>query len=68
MVRHPRVGDRVRIRYRRGVRKVMPHHDKLGTVEIVAAGGGGPRNHGVRLDGSGVLTVVPAGNLMRDHG
>lgn len=65
MIRHPKIGDQVRIRYRKVVRRVMPHHDKLGVIEIVARGPG-PRNHGVRLR-CGVLTVVPAGNLMRVH-
>lgn len=63
---NPRVGDRCRIRYRKGLRTFMPHHDKLGVIEIV--GRGRPRNHGVRLQWSGILTVVPAGNLQRDHG
>ena len=64
MIRHPRAGDVVRIRYRKGVREIMPHHDQVATVEIVARGPG-PRNHGVRLP-CGTITVVPAGNLMRE--
>lgn len=62
MLSNPKQGDRVEVRYRKGVREHMPHHGKLGTVEIV--GKGRPRNHGVRID-FGELTVIPAGNLFR---
>jgi hypothetical protein len=61
---HPRVGQCVRVRYGKGRRAFMPHHDKLGVVEIVSTGR--PRNHGVRLR-SGLLVVIPAGNIQPER-
>lgn len=60
MISNPRLGQRVQLWYGKPHREVMPHHVRLGTVEIV--GRARPRNHGIRLDG-GPLVVVPAGNL-----
>lgn len=61
-MRNPKAGDRCRLHYRKAMAGFMPHHGKCGTVVIV--GKGRPRNHGVRLDGCGTTTVVPAGNLV----
>ena len=61
MICYPKPGQRVRIRYRAGVREHMPLHDRVGVVVIV--GRGKPRNHGVQVDGC--LYVVPCGNLIR---
>lgn len=65
MMSNPQPGQRCRVRYGKGRRVFMPHHDKLGVIEIV--GRGKPRNHGVRLQWSGLLVVIPAGHLMRVH-
>lgn len=66
MMSNPRPGARCRLHYRRSFAGLMPHHGRTGVVEIVAKGR--PRNHGVRLDGSGTLVVVPAGNLVPVEG
>ena len=62
MMLNPRIGQLVRIRYRKVLRDYMPLHDKVGRVEIVSRGSG-PRNHGVRIDGK--LYGVPCGNLFK---
>lgn len=62
MLANPRVGRRVRIHYRKDVAARMPLHGRTGAV-VVAARGPGPRNHGIELDGGGVVSV-PCGNLM----
>lgn len=60
MISWPKVGQRVQVWYRKEWAWYMPHHGKLGTIEIACRGR--PRNHGVLLD-DGISTVVPAGNL-----
>ena len=40
----------------------MPLHGRFGIVRIVARGGG-PRNHGVEIDGE--IVAVPCGNLRK---
>lgn len=62
MLANPKVGRRVRIHYRKAIAAAMPLHGKAGAV-VVACRGPGPRNHGVELDGGGVVSV-PCGNLM----
>lgn len=63
MIVHPRVGQRVRVHYRKAIAAMMPLHGRTGRVAIKATGPG-PRNHGVELDGGGMV-VVPCGNLMK---
>lgn len=63
MIVNPRIGQRVRIRYRPVLRDFMPLHDECGTVRIRSKGK--PRNHGIEVDG--VLYVVPCGNLMKEQ-
>jgi hypothetical protein len=61
MMLNPRIGQRVRIHYRASLRAIMLFHGRIGTVRIV--GKGRPRNHGIEVDG--VMTVIPAGNLVK---
>lgn len=61
MLLNPRIGQRVKIWYRQGVREHMPLHGKIGQVLIRSRGK--PRNHGVEIGGK--LYVVPCGNLMK---
>lgn len=65
MLSNPRVGDRVRVHYRKRVGNFMPWHGRTGVV--VVPGRAKPRNHLVRID-AGPLVVVPAGNLNPVHG
>jgi hypothetical protein len=58
---NPKLGSKVQVWYRAGLREIMPHHGKIGTVSVVCRGR--PRNHGVLLDG--VIVSVPCGNLRR---
>lgn len=60
MISTPRIGQRVRIYYRRDVAPHMPHHGRTGAVAV--AGRARPRNHAVQLD-DGPIVIVPAGNL-----
>jgi hypothetical protein len=60
MMSHPRIGQPCRLHYRAALRPIAPHHGRIGTV--VAAAGGRPRNHLIRL-ADGTLVVVPAGHL-----
>lgn len=62
MLMHPRIGERVQLWYARRAAAHMPHHGRVGVVQLVARGPG-PRNHGVVV--GGVLLAVPAGNLRR---
>ena len=62
MITHPQIGQRVRLRYRRQLRRLAPYHDAQGVV-IVRARGPGPKNHGVRIGAD--LVCVPCGHLMR---
>lgn len=59
MIVNPRIGQRVQIWYRAGLRDAMPLHGRVGGVEVRSRGR--PRNHGGRV--GGVLYVVPCGNL-----
>lgn len=63
MLVHPRVGQLVRIHYRKDRAGFMPHHGKAARVVVVAKGPG-PRNHGVELR-DGRIVCVPCGNLNR---
>lgn len=65
MMLNPRIGQTVRVRYRRGLRDHMPLHDRIGVVRITSRGPG-PRNHGVEVDGR--LYGVPCGNLFKHTG
>lgn len=65
MLSNPRVGDRVRLHYRKRVGEFMPWHGA--TAVVVVAGRARPRNHLVRID-AGPLVVVPAGNLNPEGG
>lgn len=67
MIVHPRMGQRVRIHYRKSIAALMPLHGRTGRV-VVRSKGPGPRNHGIELDGSGGMVSVPCGNLMREEG
>jgi hypothetical protein len=61
MIRHPRVGQVVRLRYRAALRPIAPHHDRLGVV-VAVCGGRKPRNHLVSIGGE--LVCVNAGHLV----
>lgn len=63
MLSNPKPGDRVRIRYRKGVRETMPWHDQVGVV-VIACRARRCRNHAVQI-GTAVV-AVPAGNLMQE--
>ncbi len=60
MMLNPRIGQLVRIHYRKSL-DAMPLQDCVGVV--VVASRGKPRNHGVEVDGK--VYVVPCGNLQR---
>ena len=66
MLANAKVGQRVKVRYSpkrdRGFWDRMPLQGKAG--EIIIAGRGRPRNHGVLIDGT--IYVVPCGNLNRE--
>lgn len=55
-----RVGQGVRIHYRKSVAEFQPYHGKVGRLAVVSRGK--PRNHGVEIDGR--IVVVPCGNLV----
>jgi hypothetical protein len=61
MMSFPRIGQRLRVRYNQRMREWMPLHDAVGFVRVRSTTK--PRNHAVEI--SGVLYVVPAGNLFR---
>jgi len=61
MLLNPRIGQRVQVWYRAGLRDAMPLHGKEGIVVLRSCGK--PRNHGVKIDGK--MYVVPCGNLRR---
>ena len=61
MLLNPRMGQHVQVWYRKGLREIMPHHAKVGTVAVVCRGK--PRNHGVLIDGQ--VVPVPCGNLRK---
>lgn len=65
MMANPRVGQLVRVHYRKRFAAAMPWHGAVGVVEIVSRGPG-PRNHGVRINGR--LTAIPCGNLFKIGG
>lgn len=60
MIANPRLGQRVRVHYRRDYGAHMPLQDCVGVIVVV--GRGRPRNHGVMVDGA--LYTVPCGNLV----
>lgn len=62
MLLNPRIGQRVQVWYRAGVRDHVPLHGKIGTVVIRSKGR--PRNHGIEIDG--MIYVVPCGNLRKE--
>lgn len=61
MVRQPKPGLLVRVRYAKARCHLFPQHGRDGVV-IASGRGPGPRNVLVRVDGW--LVVVPAGNLV----
>jgi hypothetical protein len=61
MIVHPKIGQAVRLRYRK-LRRVAPYHDRTGTV-MARSKGPGPRNHLVNIGGD--LVIVPCGHLKR---
>ncbi len=61
MIWQPKPGQRVLVRYRRGIAQAMPMHGEAATV-LAAGRGPGPRN--VMLDIGGRVAVVPRGNLV----
>ena len=61
MVSNPKVGDVVRVHYKKQAAPHMPHHGRTGVVRIASSGR--PRNHGVDIDGR--IIAIPAGNLMK---
>ncbi len=62
MMLNPRIGQRVRVHYRKSWSRVMPLHGRTGIVRVVCRKGR-PRNHGVEIDGR--MIVIPCGNLVR---
>lgn len=84
MMANPKVGQRVRLHYRKALAASMPHHGKLGTVRIVAKPK--PQIQSYRLShrtgerrvsaprnhgvdlDDGQFVVVPCGNLMKVEG
>ena len=62
MLRNATIGQAVELRYRAPLRPTTGLHGHRG--EIVVAGRGRPRNHGVRLD-DGRVVIVPAGHVRR---
>ncbi|MFZ7127541.1 MAG: hypothetical protein ACOWWM_15400 [Desulfobacterales bacterium] len=67
MIWRPKVGQRVRINYRKSLRTEMPCQDRTGIIERVA-GGPGPISALVRLEhpgcGGGQYVIVPRGYLV----
>lgn len=61
MIRRPRPGQIVQVHYAKHYASQMPHHGRIGVVQIVSSGPG-PRNHGIRFD-DGRFAAIPAGNL-----
>jgi len=61
MLTAPKIGQRVMIWYRAGLREVMPLHGRTGTVVMRSTGK--PRNHGIEIDGQ--VYVVPCGNVRK---
>ena len=61
MIFHPRIGQRVRVHYAKGIIPAMPYHGRTGTVRVVPRGPG-PRNVGVEIERR--LVVIPRGNLV----
>lgn len=61
MISHPAPGQAVRVRYRAGLRRIAPHHDRGGVVLVAARRK--PLNHLVRIGDE--LVIVPAGHLMK---
>lgn len=62
MMLNPRIGQRVRVHYRKSWATFMPWHGRTGIVRI-ACRKGRPRNHGVEIDGQ--MIVIPCGNLVK---
>lgn len=60
MLVHPRIGQRVTLRYAKKFARLWPHHGRQGVV-LAKGRGPGPRNH--LIDLGGVPVVVPCGNL-----
>lgn len=61
MMLNPRIGQRVTVWYRAGLRDAMPLHARSGVVRV--RGSAKPRNHGVEIDGK--VYSIPCGNLMK---
>lgn len=64
MMANPKVGQKVKVWYKKKLADWFPLHGKVGVVVIVSKGK--PRNHGVEIDG--VMYVIPCGNLFKVEG
>lgn len=63
MMRYPKPGQSVQVRYRAALRSIASHHGDVGIV-LCSASGRKTRNHLVRIGRE--LTVIPSGNLFKD--
>lgn len=61
MLANPRLGQAVRLRYRKGHPAAVLYQDAIGRVVIVCRGR--PRNHGIEIEGR--IVVVPCGQLFK---
>lgn len=62
MLSYPRIGQPVRVHYRRELAAFMPLHGQVGVV-VARAKGPGPRNHAVVIRGTEYF--IPCGNLVK---
>jgi hypothetical protein len=64
MIWRPQINQRVRLRYRKDLSSLYPHHGKYGRV-VASATGPGPINALVLLD-SGIRVIVNKGHLEKE--
>lgn len=62
MIVNPKIGQAVRIHYRKDRAAFMPLHGRVGVVTNRSKGPG-PRNHEVEI--AGTRYAIPCGNLMK---
>lgn len=60
MISHPKIGQCVRVHYKKSVARIAPYQDRVGYIQEVSRGPG-PRN--VCVDVDGALVMIPRGNL-----